>query len=267
GNARSVQLAGAVNIAARDLTGWQAAGAINFVGGNARSVQLAGAVNIAARNLTGLQASGAVNVAGNLDGTQLSVVNIAGGVIGTQIGVVNIARNVEGLQLGVINVAESVSGAPIGLLSFVKDNPLHLHFFGSDTEIANLGLRLGSRHIYNLLVIGIQPDEDPVRWSYGIGIGGRIPLSERLFLNIDGVSRHVHYGSWDNDGVTLLNKLRLAVGWEQHRRFTLFGGIALNVFVSDQRDGSDIAYGLDTVIESGDTTVRIWPGLFMGVQF
>jgi hypothetical protein len=35
----------------------------------------------------------------------------------------------------------------------------------------------------------------------------------------------------------------------------------------DERDGSDIAYGLDSVIESGDTTVRICLGFFLGVRF
>ena len=61
--------------------------------------------------------------------------------------------------------------------------------------------------------------------------------------------------------------MRLAVGWQQHQRFSVFGGVALNVFVSDRRDGSDLAYGFDTTIKSGDTTVRIWPGFFAGIQF
>jgi len=266
GNAQGVQLAGAVNVAAHDFDGWQASGAVNIIGGDSRSVQLAGAMNIAGRRANGLQIAGGVNVAHDLDGVQISVVNIATGVIGTQIGVVNVGRNVGGLQLGVINVSEKMSGTPIGLLSFVKDSPLHAHFWSSDTEIANFGLRLGSRSIYNLLMVGIQPDEDEARWSYGIGIGGQIRLSERLFLNIDGMSRHAHHGWWE-EGPNLLNKVRVAVGWQQHQRFSVFGGIALNVFVSDRRDGSDLAYGFDTTIKSGDTTVRIWPGFFAGIQF
>jgi len=264
---RGSQLAGAVNIVRGNLNGLQASGAINYVGGDVRVGQLAGAINIASGgHLDGVQASGAVNVANNLEGAQFSVINVAGGVNGAQVGVVNIARSVEGLQVGIVNVSESISGAPIGVFSFVKNNPLRLHFWGSDTEIANVGLRLGSRNVYNLLMAGIQPYEDPIRWSFGIGIGGHIPLNERLFLNIDAVTRSLHYGWWESE-MNQLNKARLAVGWKQHPRLSILGGVALNVFVSDERDGSDIAYGLDTVIESGDTTVRIWPGIFLGIQF
>ena len=267
GDVRIGQFAGAVNVALDSrFNGVQASGALNYASGNFKGGQFAGAVNIAHGNFNGVQASGAANVAGNLDGAQISVVNVAGGVSGTQIGVVNIARNVEGFQLGVVNVSESISGAPIGIFSFVKNNPPRLQFWSSDTEIANIGLRLGSRRIYNLLMAGIQPYEDPIRWYFGIGIGGHIPLNERLFLNVDAISQNVHYDWWE-DGVNLLNKLRLGVGWQQNKHFAIIGGLAFNVFVSDERDGSDIAYGLDTAIESGDTTVRLWPGFFLGMQF
>ena len=74
-------------------------------------------------------------------------------------------------------------------ITFVKNSPLKLQFWSSDTEIANMGLRLGSKHIYNLLMVGLQPYETPVRWSYGIGMGGHIPLAENLFLNIDVLGR------------------------------------------------------------------------------
>ena len=266
GNVRVGQLSGAINVALGDFNGLQGSGAVNYAGRGFEGGQLSGAINATLGNFNGLQGAGAVNVASNLEGAQLSVVNISGGLIGAQIGVVNIARKVEGLQLGVVNVSESMSGAPIGVLSFVKDSPLRLHFWGSDTDIANVGLRLGSRYVYNLLMVGIQPDEDPVRWSYGLGIGGHIPLNEKFFLNIDAVSRDIQYGRWEEEA-NVLSKLRLGVGWQPYPRFTVLGGVALNVFVSDERDGSDIAYGLDTVIESGDTTIRIWPGFFLGVRF
>jgi len=269
GNVRGSQLAGAINIARGDLNGLQASGTANYVSGDVRVGQLAGAINIATGSrFNGMQASGAVNVANNLRGAQFSVVNVANSVVGSQIGVVNIARNVEGLQLGVVNVSESISGAPIGIFNFVKNSPPRLRFWSSDTAIANVGLRLGNRSIYTLLMAGVQPHEDPVCWSFGLGIGGNIPLTEQFFLNIDAMTQSIHYDWWEDDlNYTVLNKLRLGVGWRQSRWFSVMGGVALNVFVSDERDGSDIAYGLDTVIESGDTTVRIWPGLFLGAQF
>jgi hypothetical protein len=82
----------------------------------------------------------------------------------------------------------------------------------------------------------------------------------------DVLSRNVHYG-WRGSEVNILNKLRVAIGWQRGPRFAMFGGVALNVFVSDEREGTDIAYGLDYATKSGDTTIRLWPGLFMGIEF
>lgn len=275
GDVKGFQGAGVFNLAYGNFNGLQASGVANYAGtldldyGNLNGLQASGVTNIATGSrFSGLQASGAVNLANILRGAQLSTVNIANRMTGAQIGVVNIARNVEGLQLGVVNISESNSGAPIGLVSFEKDNPLHLRFWSSDTAMANLGIRLGARYVYNLLMVGIQPSESPVRWTYGLGIGGYVPLTERFFLNVDAIGQKINYDWWESDlDNTVLSKLRLGVGWRRSRWFSVVGGVALNVFVSDERDGSDIAYGLDTVIESGDTTVRIWPGLFLGVQF
>ena len=166
-----------------------------------------------------------------------------------------------------------MSGVPIGLISFVKNNPLHLQLWGSDTEVANLGVRLGSRHFYSLLMVGSYPHGDLGRWSSGFGIGGHIPLGKRLFLNVDLITRGMVYtddsekDAWVYDEHTVLNKLRLAVGWERHKWFSLFGGVSLNFLVSHRPDTSDFGYGFDHVYREDDTTVRVWPGFFAGVQF
>ena len=201
------------------------------------------------------------------------MVNIAHGDIDTQIGLLNIAGHVETSQVGLLNVSGRMSGIPIGLISFVKDNPLHLQLWGSDTEVANLGVRLGSRHVYSLLMVGSYPHGDLGRWSSGFGIGGHIPLGVRLFLNVDLITRGVAYtdesreDTWWYDERTVLNKLRLAFGWERHKWFSVFGGVSLNFLVSDRWDTSDFGFGFDRVYQRDDTTVRVWPGLFAGVQF
>ena len=113
---------------------------------------------------------------------------------------------------------------------------------GSDTEVANLGIRIGSRHVYSLLMVGSYPHDDLGRWSSGFGIGGHIPLSRRFFLNVDFITRQVGYtdeseeGTWRYDEDTDLNKLRLAFGWEQHKWFSVFGGVSLNF--SSRIDGT-----------------------------
>ena len=270
------------NLGVRDLRGWQAAVGANFIGGNvgSRSLQTAVGPNIAG-NLEGTQLSIAGNIAlgwhqeANISysGTQIGMVNIAPGGIGTQIGLLNIAGHVGTAQVGLLNVSGRMSGIPIGLISFVKDNPLHLQLWGSDTEVANLGVRLGSRHVYSLLMVGSYPHGDLGRWSSGFGIGGHIPLGRRLFLNIDFITRGVAYtdesreDTWWYDERTVLNKLRLAFGWEQHKWLSVFGGVSLNFLVSDRRNTSDFGFGFDRVYRRDDTTVRVWPGFFAGVQF
>ncbi len=277
-----VQATVGANLGGRDLRGLQAAGGANFVGGKVggRSLQAAVGPNIAGR-LEGTQLSVSANIAldryqeTNLSyaGTQIGMVNIAPGDIGTQIGLLNIAGHVGTSQVGLLNVSGRMSGVPIGLISFVKDNPLHLQLWSSDTEVANLGIRLGSRHVYSLLMIGSYPHGDLGRWSSGFGIGGHIPLGRQLFLNVDFITRQVGYTdewaeeTWRYDEHTVLNKLRLGFGWEQHKWFSFFGGVSLNFLVSDRGDTSDFGYGFDHVYRRDDTTVRIWPGFFAGVQF
>ena len=282
GSVRGFQAAGGGNFAARNLQGLQMTPGINLVGGNVlgRSLQAAAGVNIAG-NLEGTQLSAAANIALGWDqkanmpyaGTQIGVANIALGGIGTQIGLLNIAGHVSTSQVGLLNVSGRMSGIPIGLISFVKDNPLHLQLWGSDTEVANLGIRIGSRHVYSLLMVGSHPHGDLGRWSSGFGVGGHIPLNRRFFLNVDFITRGVTYtddsgeDTWRYDEHTVLNKLRLAFGWEQHKWFSLFGGVSFNFLVSDRWDTSDFGYGFDHVYRGEDTTVRIWPGFFAGVQF
>ena len=304
GSVRGFQAAGGGNFAARNLQGLQITPGLNLVGGNVlgRSLQAAAGVNIAG-NLEGTQLSAAANITMGWDqkanmphtGTQIGVANIALGGIGTQIGLFNLAGHVSTAQVGLLNVSGRMSGIPIGLISFVKDNPLHLQLWGSDTEVANLGIRIGSRHVYSLLMVGSYPHGDLGRWSSGFGVGGHIPLGRRLFLNVDFITRGVTYtddsgevdapmsrrsdwlkvtytddsgeDTWRYDEDAVLNKLRLGFGWERHKWFSVFGGVSLNFLVSDRRDTSDFGYGFEHVYRRGDTTVRIWPGFFAGVQF
>ena len=282
GSVRGFQASGGGNFAARNLQGLQITPGLNLVGRNVlnQGLQVAAGVNIAG-NLEGTQISAVANIALGSDqeanipyaGTQISIVNIAHGDIDTQIGLLNIAGHVRTSQVGLLNVSGRMSGIPIGLISFVKNNPLHLQLWASDTEAANLGVRLGSRHVYSLLMVGSYPHGDLGRWSSGFGIGGHIPLGKRLFLNVDLITREVVYadeseeGIWWYDEHTVLNKLRLAVGWEKHKWFSVFGGVSLNFLVSHRPDTSDFGYGFDHVYREDDVTIRVWPGFFAGVQF
>ena len=273
------------NLAGSNLDGFQVSMMANIVDGHVEGLQGSYGFNLARGDLKGLQVSRGANIAGgsvrgfqgayglnlghDIHGLQVSALNIAHGHVGgTQIGVINIARNMTGFQLGVVNISASNTGTSVGLFSFAKSQSLHPRLWASDTESVNLGMRFGSSRSYNLLLISAQQDSDPIRWSYGIGMGGHTPLSRRFFMNIDGIIRHVHYGVWDKDNQdNFLTKLRVAIGWEQHRRLSVFGGVALNVFLSGESEASDFAHGLDYLTKWGGVQIRFWPGVFAGVQF
>jgi hypothetical protein len=263
-----LQQAGAVNIVGGDFAGVQQAGAVNVVGGDGGVLQMAGAVNIAGQDFAGVQMAGAVNIAAEyLGGLQLSTVNIAEEFSGAQVGVVNIAGTGRGLQLGVVNIAEEMD-VPIGLVSIVENGQFHVNAWASEFSLANIGIKTGSRTIYNVFTLGWQPDGDSNRLLAGLGIGGHIAL-DRLFVDIDAVGHSVYRGtgSFEEGGGGLLSSLRLTGGWQLTDMLAVTAGPTLSVWVSDADNGSEIPfYDLPLYRYDGDVKVRIWPGFTVGLQ-
>ena len=284
-DALGYQAAGAANIVAHDFTGVQQAGAMNVVGGKVKilqqagavnlaggsvvGVQMAGAFNIAGGDVTGAQVSGAANLAGGrTDGLQLAgVVNIANEFSGAQIGVVNVAREGRGLQLGVLNIADDVD-VPIGLVSIVKNGQFHVNLWASEFSLVNVGIKTGSKSLYNVFMLGCQPGGDSTRLLAGLGIGGHIPL-KRLFVDIDLLSHGVYTGpDWFSEGGSnLLSSLRLTGGWQVTEKVAITAGPALNIWVSEREDGSAVPfYDAPLFHWHGSENVRIWPGFTVGLQ-
>lgn len=286
GSGLALQLAGAVNLATGKLTGMQTSGALNFTGESFKGLQASGGVNIAGAGFYGLQASGGVNYAGgrstglqttggvsiadSLRGAQISVINIGGDVQGAQIGVINVARKAHGLQLGVINVASEMYGAPIGLVSIAKNGQFHLQAFATDVTPMNAALKFGSKHVYSLVSVGHSPGSAQHRHSmYGLGIGGHIPLSDSLYLDIDGLASNVHRNLFEESRANLLSQLRVVAGYQFAPRFSVFGGLTGNVFIEweKERRFNDLGSGFAaSEWNRKGNVVRAWPGLIAGVQ-
>jgi hypothetical protein len=253
GSVTGAQLAGAVNITGADVRGVQAAGAVNVAGEGICGAQLAGAVNIAGGISRGVQAAGAVNIAEEFEGAQVGVVNIAG--------------KGKGLQLGVVNIADDID-YPIGLVSIVKNGQFHLNAWASEFAAVNLGIKAGSKSIYNVFAVGVAPAGDSTRVFAALGIGGHIPL-DRFFLDIDGVYYSPRMGpEWfEEEGSDLLTGVRVTGGWQVNDYLALTAGPTVNVWVSDDSDGSSIPfYDLPLFHHEGNTNVRIWPGFTVGLQ-
>jgi len=272
GEFAGLQQAGAVNIVGGEFAGVQQAGAANVLGGDGGVLQMAGAVNFAGQDFAGVQMSGAVNIAAEyLGGLQLSTVNVAEEFRGAQIGVVNIAGTGRGLQLGVVNIAEEMD-VPIGLISIVENGQFHVSVWASEFSLVNVGIKTGSKTIYNVFMLGCQPGGDSTRLLAGLGIGGHISL-DRFFVDIDALGHSVYPApEWPREwfeggGSDLLSSLRVTGGWQLTDMLALTAGPTLSVWVSSREDGSAIPlYDFPMYHYEGDVNVRIWPGFTVGLQ-
>ena len=264
-----VQQAGVFNIVGNGFTGAQMAGVINVVGGEFWGAQVAGVGNVAGNGCVGTQVAGVVNVCGErLSGLQLSgVLNVADEFSGAQVGLVNITDSGRGLQLGLVNIAEDVD-VPIGLVSIVKHGMFHASVWATEFAPVNVGIKTGSNTIYNVFMVGWQPDGESTRMFGGLGLGGHIPLN-RFFVDIDLLSHGVWTGpNWFPEGSSdLLSSLRLTGGWQVTDRLAVTAGPTLNVWVSEREDGSQVPfYDAPLYKWDGSRHVRIWPGFSVGLQ-
>ncbi|AKQ69627.1 peptidase C14 caspase catalytic subunit p20 [Myxococcus hansupus] len=286
GAVNGTQMGVGVNVAGQGLMGAQLGVGANVSGGFVRGLQMAVGVNVAGGPMSGLQASAGVNVAGELSGLQmssgvsyarqlsggqLSIINLGGEVDGAQVGIVNIANKVSGAQVGILNVARHSDGEAVGLLSFVGGGQANVAVWGSDVALANVGVKLGGRHIYSLFTVGYSPaiDDDRRRYVMGAGLGGHIPAG-RFFVDIDLVGSTLHTKNLFEDTHHVLGQVRLMAGWQVARNFAVFGGVSANTLVSwDGRDEwRELGFGPEwrQVSDGGRTVVRTWPGLLAGVQ-
>jgi hypothetical protein len=264
-----VQQAGVINVASGGFVGAQMAGVVNVVGGSFAGAQMAGVANVAGDGFSGAQLSGVVNVAGEqLSGVQLAgVVNVADEFSGAQIGLVNIAGEGHGLQLGLVNIADEAD-VPIGLVSIVKNGPFHVNVWANEFSPVNVGIKFGSKYIYNIFMAGWRPSGESSMVFGGIGLGGHIPM-KRFFVDIDLLSHGVFLGpDWFPEGGSdLLSSLRATAGWQVMRGLAITAGPTVCVWVSDHEPGTNVPiYGAPFSHWYGSENVCIWPGLTVGLQ-
>jgi hypothetical protein len=146
--------------------------------------------------------------------------------------------------------------------------------------LTNLGVKLGSRHFFTELGAGYNPGSDlpsgsqvysrgTARWSTNYGLGWRFRTDwgrlENLELEAMGSSI---YPVWDVHGTPpMVNSLRLQAGVRLAPHINLLAGVAYNVAVGQESTDADLALGsVGSVIHSGTTTVRMYPGFVLGLQ-
>ncbi|MCP3143312.1 caspase family protein [Pyxidicoccus xibeiensis] len=261
------QLSVGGNVSSAPMEGTQLSVGTNWVSGDFGGVQGTVGLNRVQGRMTGVQTSVGMNWADSAQGLQLSLLNVGGDVSGMQLGLINLAGKLNGMQLGLVNVAREVeSGLPFGLVSIVQNGQFHVEAYGSDSHFANVGFKVGSRYFYTTVVGSIghaAKARGPSHWALGIGLGGHIPVSERLFVDVDVVTSSVY--PWDSSFTTanLLHQVRVMGGFQLAKRFAIIGGPTMNMLHSP--DGEPVT-ALSSFSRQGPKHYLWWPGMQLGVR-
>ncbi len=265
GGGYGLQGAAGLTIADEPFEGLQWSSIANTSKTELRGAQMTGLYNYA-NQLRGAQLAAIANHARSAVGLQLGMVNTSGALRGASFGLINVTSGrVDGLQLGLINFADDAD-ASIALLPISRKGGAHLDVFTSDLAAVNVGLRLASRRTYTIVTAGVHPVGSGAGWMLGLGLGGRIRPAEKLFIDIDNIAYAAQPGL--NQPIVipkLIDSLRVMVGWQPHKRFSIYGGPTLNVAFDVERQGGQFRPGYNYA-SYRDDTITAWPGFVFGVS-
>jgi len=192
-------------------------------------------------------------------------------------------RTTRGFTLGVINVAPHDDGESFGVLNFIGNGIHDAYAYASDLFLTNVGVKLGSRHLYTSFGLGYQPGDDVavepngsltyVRGSRRFGLAGsvgwRIPVDHGLlsYLEIEAADVNVrsHWNNWNDQ--PQVATLRLIAGMRLAPDFAVIAGAGVNTTIGINNVDLDLGFGLpQSVSHDGGTTVRVYPGFLLGFQ-
>jgi hypothetical protein len=291
GDARGAQISGILGYSSGTFSGLQIAPATiaesisgaqigAAIGANAvRGLQL-GALAVAG-DIRGMQVS-AVNVSRRMTGFQLGAVNVTSEATGLQIAAVNVTRRARGFTLGAVNVVDEHEGEALGVLTFARNGIHNVAVYSTDSMAANIELKLGTRHLYTSIGAAFHPGDElaaetgPDRYSrgtrrmgFGLGLGWRFRLEAGRLeaLELEAHSTDIRPGFDQTASGPMLSALRLLGVYRLAPHLAVIGGPTMNVAVA--WEGRDLEVGpgiLEQVYREGGTTVRIYPGLLLGLQ-
>jgi hypothetical protein len=272
---KGILIAGISNVVGDSSAGFHIAGISNNVNGTFDGGQIAGIGNLTNGAVNGFQISGISNITnGDFNGFQLSgIANISHGkTSGAQVGFINYAKHMNGVQLGFLNVAgESENVIPIGFLSIVKNGYHALEISAGESIYGNVALKLGAEKFYNSFRFGLGSFKGNSFLSYGYGIGTLISFNEKNKLALDISANTIVDSFWNNWDLDLLNRVELTYQRNLGDYFTVFGGPALNVYVTEAfNDGEYGSINVPYTLYSEDWSsgnVSMWIGFQAGAAF
>jgi hypothetical protein len=264
-----------INVAKGPVHGVQI-GLANVEHGDLEGAQI-GLVNVDAPTSKSRGAQiGLVNVTrgtGELAATSVGLLNVVRKQRGVQVGLVNVADEIDGVQVGLVSFARKSSGASFALLPIILDGDNRLTVGWNTTSTANLGFKLGTRHFYVAASIGITRDteQDGTRYySSSFGLGGHlIPRGGRFFLDLDLLGTDFFTTSNARYAHRSQSSLRLQAGFAIAKHFAIVAGPTLNLQQAegnDDRRPRNVAFA-EQVWTTGNTTIRMYPGLTAGLEF
>ncbi|WP_316804748.1 STN domain-containing protein [Pedobacter nototheniae] len=282
-NMRGVQVAGFYNRVKADMDGMQVSVGLNAVGGNVNGVQVS-TFNQIRRNKRGLQ----IGVFGNAVGGRSSGFQIAGvanynkevngfsvasltnitakTASGMQIAAFNYAKTLKGLQVGLINFSGKNEGYSIGLVNVALNGYHKIGFNTNETTPVNFVYKGGSKHLYNMLMFGIENKSSSKLYTGGLGFGTELNVYKRFSINPEISAQYVYQGSWDH--FNLLNKIELPLNIRLNKWLAVQGGPSLNVYYTKQSEKIG-AYGLlqekHKDFSFGNTNYTGWLGWSVGL--
>lgn len=222
------------------INGFELGSILNYNKGNVIGFQLAGVSNVCSDSTSGLFMSGVLNYSKqNSKGFQMSTINFtAEKFTGFQLGVINYAKKLNGIQLGVVNILkDSEKALPIGVLSIVKNGFFEFELTGGDVIYTNLNYKMGVERFYTIFKAGYSYYKNNPVFSYGIGFGSNISISEKHKLNVDLSGNSIVYDNKWNSELNLLNKADFNYKYNIYRNLSLLVGPSFNVYIAKEKIG------------------------------
>jgi hypothetical protein len=267
-----IQLGTGAGITREHLLGAQLHGYANVSQGTAQGLQATLLYN-GADVLRGAQISAGVNASVSQTGVQAGLVNVSERITGLQLGAFNLASRRGGALIGLINVAGDADVA-LGLVSIVRAHGVGAYVGTSDLALIEVGARFRARYSYSFLELGVHPLPGGQHWSYGFGLGARIPVpaAPAWSVDVDLGAFGVQSGFDRVRTPRPLGRLRAVARWRPRPHFALYGGLtlqALGEFDLDaaiERPGYPYRVARFTDVEGG-RRVDVWPGFTLGLEF
>jgi hypothetical protein len=279
----AVQIAGIYNVSVESIDGLQLSGLFNITEGGLYGAQ------VSIFNKAGFIEG--INSLENTDPTafQFGLINVCGKMNGFQIGLVNYGKRMQGTQIGLINIfqngktPETRDGTSVGLVNIGSSG--HFSLFSSDLFYTNVEIATGSvknkrisgdrreRHIRNVLIYSNDPGffSSKERWAFGYGLRkyffnrSMVPGMNRFNFFSFGIDlMHInHERKKLTKELSLLSRPSFSIGSKIHPKNKVcyfFASLSYNVYKSES------GKAIDTILETGETSIQQWPGFSAGIM-